>query len=96
MSIFPDSISALVEFVFVEGAKCPKNHGLKRFQTSHGNYRCDECGKKFRRGTTMNGCKECNFDLCIDCSDVMVTHIIYFLPGAILSEGRLSSSASRD
>jgi len=55
------------------GAKCPKNHGLKRFQTSHGNYRCDECGKKFRRGTTMNGCIECNFDLCIDCSDFMET-----------------------
>lgn len=47
---------------------CPGNHGLKSFTTTLNNFKCDECGYRFRKGTNMNGCRKCNFDLCTDCS----------------------------
>lgn len=54
---------------------CPGNHGLKRFKTSHDSFWCDACGNKFRKGTTMNGCRECDFDLCTSCfKNVMITN----------------------
>lgn len=56
------------EIVSNEITNCPGNHGLKSFKTSHDNFWCDDCGNKFRKGTTMNGCRECDFDLCTDCS----------------------------
>lgn len=51
-----------------EGTNCPGKHGLKSFKTLTDSFECNECGNKLGKGTTMNGCRKCDFDLCTDCS----------------------------
>ena len=52
---------------------CPKGCGLTEFQTPHPRYSCDGCYKRtgvkkqLPTGTTMYGCRPCNYDLCEDC-----------------------------
>ena len=52
---------------------CPKGCGLTEFQTPHPRYSCDGCYKRtsvkkqLTTGTTMYGCRPCNYDLCEDC-----------------------------
>ena len=52
---------------------CPKGCGLTEFQTPHPRYSCDGCWKRtgvkrqLPTGTTMYGCRACNYDLCEDC-----------------------------
>jgi hypothetical protein len=44
-----------------------KEQHLIAFQTSHDGFGCDECGKRVTSGTTLNGCRSCDFDMCGDC-----------------------------
>jgi len=44
---------------------CP--HGLNEFQTPHNGFTCDKCDSKQELGTTMWGCRLCNYDLCAAC-----------------------------
>eukprot|EP01083_Nonionella_stella_P170556 580666_1 len=46
---------------------CPGKHGLKKFETENDGFGCDLCSKKVSRGTPLFGCRECNFDVCLDC-----------------------------
>lgn len=58
-----------VEFPRIfESTNCPEKHGLKSFKTLTDSFECNECGNKLEKGTTMNGCRKCDFDLCTDCS----------------------------
>lgn len=47
--------------------KCPSNHPANRFITTHSGYTCDVCRKGQPHGTTMYGCRMCNWDACVPC-----------------------------
>jgi len=44
-----------------------KEQHLIAFQTSHDGFGCDECEKRVTSGTTLYGCRSCDFDMCGDC-----------------------------
>ena len=46
---------------------CPGQHGLTRFSTPRSSFRCDVCKKGFPTGTTLYGCRRCNYDVCKSC-----------------------------
>jgi hypothetical protein len=47
---------------------CPKGNTLTRFDTPHEYFVCDGCDKgTLPKGTTMYGCRSCNYDLCEKC-----------------------------
>ena len=46
---------------------CPGKHGLTKFHTPVANYGCDVCKKRFPAGTTLHGCRSCNYDVCESC-----------------------------
>jgi tetratricopeptide (TPR) repeat protein len=39
------------------------------FQTEDIGYGCDGCGMSAPQGTTLHGCRECDFDLCSPCAE---------------------------
>merc|ERR1711865_1351749 len=49
-------------------AECQKDHMLMKFQTPKEMYRCNECRKVVLKGETMHGCRQCNFDVCSECT----------------------------
>jgi hypothetical protein len=47
---------------------CPQGHALQQFQTKHGGYSCDLCGRRrIAAGSTLHGCRTCDFDVCPGC-----------------------------
>merc|ERR1712007_290668 len=49
-------------------AVCPGNHVLKKFETPHGRFNCDECRKReLPSGSKMFGCRTCDYALCLAC-----------------------------
>jgi hypothetical protein len=47
---------------------CPKGHTLQQFQAEHGGYNCDLCGRGgISVGSTLHGCRTCDFDVCSAC-----------------------------
>lgn len=47
---------------------CPGGHNLASFKTPNGTFSCDVCGKNgLPAGTTMHGCRICNWDMCTAC-----------------------------
>eukprot|EP01084_Bolivina_argentea_P235775 396621_1 len=47
---------------------CPGKHGLIEFITLEIGYRCDGCKQSMLpQGTTMYGCRTCDYDLCVTC-----------------------------
>jgi hypothetical protein len=42
---------------------------LAVFRTEHVGYGCDGCGMRAPQGTTLHGCRECDFDLCSPCAE---------------------------
>ena len=49
-------------------AECQKDHTLLKFQTPKEMYRCNECRTVVAKGETMHGCRQCNFDVCSECT----------------------------
>jgi len=51
------------------GSVCPKGHPLQPFLTPNPSYSCDApgCGRKFPQGSSLHGCRDCNFDYCTLC-----------------------------
>eukprot|EP00494_Astrolonche_serrata_P032608 UN32877 len=47
------------------------NHGYTQFLTETNNYYCDICQEPQNRKYTMYGCRECDYDLCQRCYDIM-------------------------
>ncbi|GMH90082.1 hypothetical protein TL16_g11659 [Triparma laevis f. inornata] len=47
--------------------KCKKGHSLTSFQTLKPNFYCDECQNPLPVGTTLYGCRQCDYDLCEGC-----------------------------
>jgi len=45
---------------------CPGSHGLQKFET-YCRFRCNACDGHFPKGTTMYGCRACDWDLCQSC-----------------------------
>mmetsp|Transcript_77556 Transcript_77556/g.141951 ORF Transcript_77556/g.141951 Transcript_77556/m.141951 type:complete len:1353 (-) Transcript_77556:110-4168(-) len=45
---------------------CPAGHELEQF-VSDGKHLCDKCQFKFPEGTTLYGCRQCDFDACCGC-----------------------------
>eukprot|EP01084_Bolivina_argentea_P064995 118489_1 len=64
---------------------CPGQHGLTEFQTGQDGYSCDICGDKFRKGETLYGCRNCNYDICTICNSSNNT-IVYDLEGHALDK----------
>jgi hypothetical protein len=67
---------------------CPSRHSLKEFQTPSAGYGCDAgvdgCldqgsdSEGFPVGTTLYGCRICNFDICSQCITTAKTEPKYF------------------
>ena len=51
----------------VSGVCCSKGHPLVSFSTPTSSFTCDKCGSSQSSGTTMHGCRQCNYDLCLAC-----------------------------
>eukprot|EP01048_Picozoa_sp_COSAG05_P003612 COSAG05_NODE_171_length_15032_cov_41.734561_7_plen_254_part_00 len=50
--------------------QCPGSHTLNQWLTPRDQFgTCDSCHASAATGTTMFGCRECNFDLCQQCYD---------------------------
>lgn len=47
---------------------CPKKCGLQMFQAPHGRFRCDNCKASVPLGSTLFGCRSCDFDVCASCA----------------------------
>lgn len=48
--------------------KCPGNHSMPLFATHNASFSCDVCqAGPFPAGTTLSGCRHCNFDVCLSC-----------------------------
>jgi Ca2+-binding EF-hand superfamily protein len=56
-------------------AKCSNGHDLVQFVAQHGGYGCDgPCSSgSFASGSTLFGCRDCNFDLCPACNTSAAT-----------------------
>lgn len=50
-----------------EDKKCKKGHCLTAFQTPKFKFYCEECQKLFPMGTTLYGCRQCDYELCEAC-----------------------------
>ena len=48
-------------------AFCPAKHTLKRFETDHSDFECDECSETLQTGGIAWGCRLCNYDVCSIC-----------------------------
>lgn len=46
---------------------CPSSHNLRILSTPTDNWSCSKCRKKFPAGTTLFGCRKCNYDECSNC-----------------------------
>jgi hypothetical protein len=51
-------------------ASCPRGHALQEFNAEHGGYSCDRCHQYASLGSTLRGCRTCDFDLCSKCSQI--------------------------
>jgi ketose-bisphosphate aldolase len=50
-----------------KAAQCLHGHRLEQFATDQYGWYCNTCRKTFPQGTTLYGCRRCNYDLCGDC-----------------------------
>ena len=49
---------------------CAGRHGLNAFVTTEAGYNCDHCGaEELPAGTTLFGCKICDYDVCAPCHE---------------------------
>merc|ERR1719182_1337726 len=42
-------------------------HGIKEFKTFYDGFYCDVCGQQQTKGSTMFGCRKCDYDQCVKC-----------------------------
>ena len=47
--------------------KCPGSHNLLAFTTDRDGFRCDACSTTQSGGSSMSGCRICDYDLCANC-----------------------------
>ena len=47
----------------------PKDHSLTRFMSEFGGFGCDNCKASQPKGSTLFGCRTCDFDLCLECHE---------------------------
>ena len=50
------------------GFECPRGHGLRPFLTPHASFRCNDCGVAQALRTAMQGCRTCDYDVCLACT----------------------------
>jgi len=48
-------------------AQCPGGHHLQPFSSDENGWNCNCCQKIFPIGTTLHGCRKCNYDICSKC-----------------------------
>jgi len=46
---------------------CSAHHPLKSFETDEDGYSCSKCENEFPEGSTLHGCRICDFDACSVC-----------------------------
>eukprot|EP00440_Ansanella_granifera_P015946 gb/GFBE01017323.1/.p1 GENE.gb/GFBE01017323.1/~~gb/GFBE01017323.1/.p1 ORF type:complete len:689 (+),score=132.37 gb/GFBE01017323.1/:1-2067(+) len=46
---------------------CPQGHALEQFFTPAEGWRCNICDSHQKELASMQGCRECNYDICQDC-----------------------------
>jgi len=66
---------AKLESMEEQAMACPSGHLLEKFATDEDGYECNECGRCFRRGTTLHGCRRCEYDVCNSCAKKLVTQL---------------------
>jgi hypothetical protein len=47
--------------------QCPTGHQLQTFTSDENGWNCNCCQKRFFSGTTLHGCRQCNYDVCSKC-----------------------------
>eukprot|EP00933_Yihiella_yeosuensis_P008309 TRINITY_DN113694_c0_g1_i1.p1 TRINITY_DN113694_c0_g1~~TRINITY_DN113694_c0_g1_i1.p1 ORF type:complete len:660 (-),score=159.18 TRINITY_DN113694_c0_g1_i1:169-2148(-) len=47
--------------------RCPEQHELVAFETPEDGFMCSLCDREFLAGTTLWGCRPCDYDLCKSC-----------------------------
>ena len=48
---------------------CPHcSNPVKKFVTDVKGWTCSECGRELDRGVALNGCRQCNYDICTVCA----------------------------
>merc|ERR1712070_165420 len=47
--------------------ECPSRHRLRQFTTVDDDWSCSFCSRDFPEGTTLHGCRVCDYDLCPAC-----------------------------
>lgn len=69
---------------------CPVGHALTEFQSTRAGvqYECDRCNRTVPRGSTLYGCRQCDYDVCSDCmanlkAATAPTRVIKPVPGAV-------------
>ena len=55
---------------------CPQKHRALLHVTRHSSFRCDLCGCGVDRGRPMHGCRECDWDACEDCTDLVESGLL--------------------
>jgi hypothetical protein len=57
-------------------SKCERGHVLKEFVAQHSGYSCDgPCHASQYSGSTLFGCRQCDFDLCSSCNTVRAVSV---------------------
>lgn len=46
---------------------CPRGHGMTSWNTTSDMCKCNRCASQLPKGTLMQSCHQCNYDLCIEC-----------------------------
>jgi len=57
---------------------CPAGHTMQSYVTTKANYNCDVCQKRFQQGIVLFGCRQCNFDACVDCRVALIKADVTF------------------
>jgi hypothetical protein len=47
--------------------RCPEDHVLARFLTQRDGFQCDGCSRRLSADAAMFGCRQCDYDLCLNC-----------------------------
>ena len=59
---------------------CPWTHELKHVQEKHSGWVCDICSGSFAKTEGALTCRDCQWDVCFDCSDKHTTQVHTLLP----------------
>lgn len=93
-----DSLSGPAHNLSTWVVLCPKNHAAVLHITRHSSFRCDICGCAVPKGESIFGCRQCDYDECLQCTlrDEKRTTGLYMMIRELASECGRMLSVSED